>query len=195
MASDLPSKTPGTSGGSYVRLAVIMLLIAVALVVGKIALTHSEQSEPSAAVAVSAQPKVEVAPPPPPPPPPEEPSASASASAAPVAKVAKGGGGCTGECKGEVSAELRTYLAGRAAQGRKCYERALLQNGSLKGRMRVQVRLNPSGQLCNAAMASDELQDPGLSACIIQMFRNSVYPAPKGGCVDVAVPMAFVPQH
>jgi hypothetical protein len=125
MASDLPSKTPGTSSGSYVRLAVIMLLIAGALVVGKLTLMRSEPPAPSAAVAVSEQPKVEVVPPPPPPPPPEEPSASASASAAPVAKVAKGGGGCTGECKGEVSAELRTYLAGRAAQGRKCYERAL----------------------------------------------------------------------
>ncbi len=195
MASDLPSKTPGTGSGSYVRLAVIMLLVAVALVVGKLTLMRSEQPAASATVVVSERPKVDIAPPPPPPPPPEEPSASASASAAPVAKVAKGGGGCTGECKGEVSAELRTYLAGRAAQGRKCYERALLQNASLKGRMRVQVRLNPSGQLCSAAMASDELQDPGLSACITQMFRNSVYPAPKGGCVDVAVPMSFVPQH
>jgi len=94
-----------------------------------------------------------------------------------------------------VSHELRSYLSGRASQGRKCYERALLQNASLKGHMRVQVRLNPQGQLCSAAIAADELQDPGLSACILQMFRNSVYPAPKGGCVDVAVPLSFVPQH
>ncbi len=194
MASDLPSKTPGTGGGSYVRVAGIMLLVAVALVVGKLMLTHSEQPAPSATAVVTEQPKIEVAPPPPPPPP-EEPSASASASATPAAKVAKAGGGCTGECKGEVSTELRTYLAGRAAQGRKCYERALLQNASLKGRMKVQVRLNPAGQLCSATLAADELQDPGLSACIMQMFRNSVFPAPTHGCVDVAVPMSFVPQH
>jgi hypothetical protein len=194
MASDLPSKTPGTGSGSYVRVAVIMLLVAVALVVGKLTLMRPEQPVPIATAVLTEHPKVEVAPPPPPPPP-EEPSASASASAVPVAKTAKGGGGCTGECKGEVNTELRTYLSGRASQGRKCYERALLQNASLKGRMRVQVRLNPSGQLCSATMASDELQDPGLSACIMQMFRNSVFPAPKGGCVDVAVPMSFVPQH
>jgi len=193
MASDLPSTTPGTGGGSYVRAAIIMILIAGTLVVGKL-MMRPDKPDASAAPVVSAPPKIEVAPPPPPPPE-EEPSASASASAAPVAKAAKGGGGCTGECKGEVTNQLRTYLAGRAAQGRKCYERALLQNAALKGRMKLQVRLNPSGQLCSASMAADELHDPGLSACIMQMFRSSVFPAPSGGCVDVAVPMSFVSQH
>jgi len=193
MASDLPSTTPSTGGGSYVRAAIIMILIAGTLVVGKL-MMRPDKPDASAAPVVSAPPKIEVAPPPPPPPE-EEPSASASASAAPVAKAAKGGGGCTGECKGEVTNQLRTYLAGRAAQGRKCYERALLQNAALKGRMKLQVRLNPSGQLCSASMAADELHDPGLSACIMQMFRSSVFPAPSGGCVDVAVPMSFVSQH
>jgi len=194
MSSDLPSKTPSSGSGSYVRAAVIMLLIAVALVVGK-SMMKSEPQAASTAAVVSERPKAELAPPPPPPPPPEEPSASASASSAPSPKLSKGGSGCAGECKGEVSSELRTYLSGRAAQGRKCYERALLQNGSLQGRMKVQVRLSAAGQLCNASMAADDLRDPGLSACILQMFRNSVFPTPKGGCVDVAVPMSFVPQH
>ncbi len=193
MSSDLPSKTPSGGSGSYVRAAVIMLFIAGALIVWK--LTRSPQPPATANAVVSEQPKAVVAPPPPPPPPEEEPSASASASAAPSAKAVRAGGGCTGECKGEVSHELRTYLSGRASQGRKCYERALLQNATLKGHLKVQVRLNPQGQLCNAAIAADELQDPGLSMCILQLFRNSVYPAPAGGCVDVAVPMSFVPQH
>ncbi len=195
MASDLPSKPPGgTSGSSYVRAAVVMLLIAAALLVWKFT-SRSSQPATSATVVVSEQPRVEAVPPPPPPPPEEEPSSSALASAAPSAKATRAGGGCTGECKGEVSHELRSYLSGRASQGRKCYERALLQNALLKGHMKLQVRLNPQGQLCSASIAADELQDPGLSACILQMFRNSVYPAPKGGCVDVAVPLSFVPQH
>lgn len=195
MSSDLPSKTPSSSSGSYVRAAVVMLVIAAALVVGKFTLMRSPQPSASATAAASTPQKVEATPPPPPPPPEEEPSASASASTVPSAKATKAGGGCTGECKGEVSHELRTYLSGRAAQGRKCYERALLQNASLKGHMKVQIRLNPQGQLCSAAVAADELQDPGLSMCILQLFRNSVYPSPTGGCVDVAVPLSFVPQH
>jgi hypothetical protein len=61
--------------------------------------------------------------------------------------------------------------------------------------MKVQLRLSNQGQLCSANMAADEMQDPGLSMCILQLFRNSVYPVPKGGCVDVAVPLSFVPQR
>jgi hypothetical protein len=172
-----------------------MLLLAGGLVVWRISNPSSPPAPalPSSSSAAE-QPKV-VAPPPPPPPPEEEPSASAAASVAPPTKAARAVNSCGGECKGEVSSELRTYLAGRAGQGRKCYERALLQNGNLKGRMRVQLRLSAQGQLCSAAMASDELQDSGLTACILQMFRNSVYPVPKNGCVDVAVPMSFVPQR
>lgn len=195
MSSDLPSK-PQTGGtGSYVRAAVIMLLVAGALVVWKITQTSSPRPSASSDVVALEQPKVPESLPPPPPPPEEQPSASASSSIAPAAKSARAGGVCTGECKGEVSHELRTYLSGRASQGRKCYERALLQNASLKGHMKVQLRLGSQGNLCSAAMAGDELQDPGLSMCILQLFRASVYPSPQGGCVDVAVPLSFVPQH
>jgi hypothetical protein len=195
MSSDLPSKPQSSGSGSYVRAAVIMLLVAAALVVGKFTLMRTPQPSPSASVEFKEPPKIAAPAPPPPPPPEEEPSAIASVATVPSAKLARTNGGCSGECKGEVSNELRTYLSGRASQGRKCYERALLQNASLKGHMKIQIRLNPQAQLCSASIAADDLQDSGLSQCILQLFRNSVYPSPKGGCVDLAVPLSFVPQH
>ena len=171
-----------------------MLLLAGGLVVWRV--SHPASPPPAAPGPLpSVTEQVSLALPPPPPPPEEEPSASAAASVAPVAKTTRAASACGGECKGEVSSALRAYLSGRASQGRKCYERALLQNAALKGRMKVQVRVSAQGQLCSAAMASDELHDPGLSSCILQMFRSSVYPAPKDGCVDVAVPLSFVSQH
>lgn len=195
MSSDLPSKPHTSNSGTYVWAAIAMLVLAGGLVTWR--LTNSstpEQAAPPPTIAVQEEPKA--APPPPPPPPPEEqPSAAAPEASSSAPAKTRLQSACSGECQGEVTAELRTYLSGRAGQGRKCYERALLQNGGLKGRMKVQVRINPQGQLCSAAMASDELQDPGLNACILQMFRSSVYPAPKGGCVDVAVPLSFVPQQ
>jgi hypothetical protein len=191
MSSDLPSNSSST--GSYVWAAIAMLVLAGGLVVWRI--SNPSNSPPPAAVSVhSVTEQVRVSPPPPPPPE-EEPSASTVASVAPVAKTARATNACGGECKGEVSSELRAYLSGRASQGRKCYERSLLQNAALKGRMKVQVRVSAQGQLCSASVASDELHDPSLSSCILQMFRSSVYPAPKDGCVDVAVPLSFVPQH
>ncbi len=195
MSSDLPSKPPAGASGSYVWAAIVMLVVAGGLVTWR--MTHPSSPAPveSAMPAISEQPKVSEPPPPPPPPPEEQPAATASASAAPALKTVRAASSCGGECKGEVSTELRSYLSGRAGQGRKCYERSLLQNASLKGRLKVQLRLSAQGQLCSASMSNDELQDPGLNACILQMFRNSVYPAPKNGCVDVAVPLSFVPQR
>lgn len=193
MSSDLPSNS--SSSGSYVWAAIVMLVLAGGLVVWRV--SNPSKAPPTAVApvpSVTEQFKVSL-PPPPPPPSEEEPSASAVASVAPVVKTARAANVCGGECKGEVSSELRAYLSGRAGQGRKCYERALLQNAALKGRMKVQVRVSAQGQLCAASMASDELHDPSLSSCILQMFRSSVYPAPKDGCVDVAVPLSFVPQH
>jgi hypothetical protein len=156
---------------------------------------HPSAPAPAPTPTVSEQPKITETPPPPPPPPEEQPEATASAVAPAASKTVRAASSCGGECKGVVSTELRSYLSGRASQGRKCYERALLQNASLKGRMKVQLRVSAQGQLCSASMASDELQDPGLNACILQMFRASVYPAPGNGCVDVAVPLSFVPQR
>lgn len=198
MPSDLPSTPQSDGGGSYVRAGIVMLLVAAALVAGWY-FYPSPKREPQPAASTgganTGQTKIVAPIPPPPPPPEDEPSASASVSPVASSKSTRASGGCSGDCAGEVSIELRSYLSGRASQGRKCYERALLQNSSLKGHMKVKLRLNPQGQLCNASVAADELQDPGLSQCILQLFRNSVYPSPKGGCVDVAVPLSFVPQH
>ena len=193
MSSDLPSKSPSGTSGSYVWAAIVMLAVAGALVTWR--MVHPSLPLPAPSPTVSEQPKISVPPPPPPPPPDEQPTATASAAAPAASKAIRAASSCGGECKGVVSSELRSYLSGRASQGRKCYERSLLQNASLKGRMKVQLRLSAQGQLCSASMASDELQDPGLNACILQMFRASVYPAPGSGCVDVAVPLSFVSQR
>jgi hypothetical protein len=194
MSSDLPPKPQAGGSGTYIRAAVVMLLLASALVFWKITRSSGPEPTTNSGDVLAEPPKVEVTPPPPPPPEPE-PSASASASAAPAAKAARSGGGCSATCNGEVGNQLKVYVAGRAAQGRKCYERALLQNAALKGHMKVQLRVGAQGQLCSSSIVGDELNDPGLSMCIQQLFRNSVFPAPQAGCVDVAVPLSFVPQR
>jgi len=129
-------------------------------------------------------------PPPPPPPPPEEDAGK------PVGKkfVGVGGGGCSGECKGTASAALRSALAGKAGAARGCYERGLRNNPTLQGRLVVNVRIGPAGQVCSAGVASNALGDPGVASCVVGMFRSATLPAPQGGCVDAQVPMNFVPK-
>ena len=107
--------------------------------------------------------------------------------------VASTGGGCAGECRGEAPASLRSILAGRGAQARRCYERALMQNSMLQGRMQISVRISPTGSVCSANLTQNEL-DPGIGNCVLGIFRSSTFPAPTGGCVDANVPLRFEPK-
>jgi hypothetical protein len=133
--------------------------------------------------------------PPPPPPPPEEPKDAGADSKQPAKHiVSSGGGGCSGECKGEAPGNLRSVLAGKAAQARGCYERALRQNAMLEGRLKIGLRIGPTGSVCSATITQNELGDPGVASCVLQMFRGSPFPAPTGGCVDAEVPMTFEPR-
>jgi outer membrane biosynthesis protein TonB len=107
--------------------------------------------------------------------------------------VSSTGGGCAGTCSGEEPSSLRSVLAGRAAQARRCYERALMQNNMLQGRMQISVRIGPNGSVCSANLTQNEL-DPGVGNCVLGIFRSTTFPAPKGGCVDASVPLRFEPK-
>ena len=105
-----------------------------------------------------------------------------------------GGGGCSGECKGEAPGNLRATLSAKGAQARGCYERALRQNNMLQGRLKIGLRIGPNGSVCSASVTSNELGDPGVASCVVQMFKSSTFPSPQGGCVDAEVPLKFEPK-
>jgi hypothetical protein len=88
---------------------------------------------------------------------------------------------------------LRDALRLRGASAKGCYNKALLSNSTLQGKLTVAVRVSPSGAACSASVAADSLGDAAVSSCILQKFRSGSYPKPKGGCVDVQVPLNFVP--
>jgi hypothetical protein len=102
--------------------------------------------------------------------------------------------GCDGTCKGSYSSELEQALMVRASQARRCYNQGLAQDSTLKGHVTVAVRIGPSGNMCSSAVASNDMGSPGVANCAANVFRNAqAYPAPRGGCVDAKVPLAFVP--
>jgi outer membrane biosynthesis protein TonB len=132
----------------------------------------------------------------PPPPPPVVPEASApQPTERKVQRAGRGaGGGCDGECDGKVTSVLQSALQAKGFQGRGCYERALRQNPLLEGRLGIQVRVGPQGQVCSANVTADSFRDPGVSSCVLQLFRSASLPPPNGGCVDVQVPLNFIPK-
>ena len=36
---------------------------------------------------------------------------------------------------------------------------------------------------------------PGVANCVVNYFRGQAFPTPKGGCVDVNIPINFVPRQ
>jgi hypothetical protein len=111
-------------------------------------------------------------------------------------KVVRSGGGdaCSGTCNGTATGTLQAALRAKGGQARGCYERALRINPTLEGRLLVAARLGPQGQVCSANIAQNSLGDASVASCISQMFRSGKFPAPQGGCVDVQVPLNFVPR-
>ncbi|MFZ5891668.1 MAG: AgmX/PglI C-terminal domain-containing protein [Myxococcota bacterium] len=193
MTSTPPPPPKHGGSGPFIAAAVIMLLLMGGLIYWKIGGDAPKPAPSSAPVAANTPPPLLDEPPPPPPPPEEPKDAGAEAKQQKKAVASTGGGGCGGECKGEPPASLRTILAGRGAQARRCYERALMQNNMLQGRMQVSLRIGPTGSVCSANLTQNEL-DPGIGNCVLGIFRSSTFPAPKGGCVDASVPLRFEPK-
>lgn len=196
MPSEIPKQSSSNSNNVFIAATVVMLLASGGLIWWKFA--GSSSTEPVAATAATPsfeeRTRDEPLPPPPPPPPEEQPSASAAAATVANAPVRSGKSACPNTCDGEASAALKTALAGRGGAGRRCYEKALSQNPLLKGRMTMHVRVGTNGSVCAASVTRDELHDPGLTNCILGVFRSSMLPSPTNGCVEADVPLNFVPN-
>ncbi|HTV17933.1 MAG TPA: AgmX/PglI C-terminal domain-containing protein [Polyangiaceae bacterium] len=177
-------------------------------------LPSSSKPEPKAAPSVAATseapepapvPAAHVADPAPPPPPPLEhalpppprvgaiPAQAAAAPAAAGAQPARRDPSCVDPCKGRETPELLSALRSKAGQARSCYERALSNNSMLSGKLEVALRVGASGAACSASVASDTLGDAAVKSCAVARFLGVTYPKPIGGCVDISVPMNFMP--
>jgi hypothetical protein len=195
-----PAGVPSGGSGKYVAIAAILILGIGGLVVWRCALTKPEPiaviptaTVPSASASQAPpDPRIEDIPPPPP-------VIDAGPDTGPRPQGTGGtvvvvqNGGCGGTCTGVETPELVAALRQRGAAARSCYEAALRSDPGLRGRVSVNLRVAPSGQVCSASLGANEL-GAGVGGCVANIFRGVTYPAPKGGCKDVNIPLSFVPQ-
>jgi len=99
------------------------------------------------------------------------------------------------KCTGTSSPELETMLAFRVKQAHRCYDQALAQDATLKGKISIQVRVGAQGGVCSAGVASNDMGSPGVANCVVNYFRGANFPPPKGGCADMNIPINFVPRQ
>jgi hypothetical protein len=98
-------------------------------------------------------------------------------------------------CSGTSGADLESALQFRVKQAHRCYDNALAQDPTLRGKVTVSVRVGANGQACSAGIANNEMGSSSVAQCVLGFFRGANFPTPKGGCVDVNIPINFVPRQ
>lgn len=193
-SSRQPAGVPSGGGAKFVVLAVVLLGLIAAAVAWKMC-----QKPPAPPIVV-----IDAAPPPtfsgrnpdddvPPPPPVED----AGPDAGKKVVITQGSASqCDAKkCSGSSGSELETALQFRVKQAHRCYDNALAQDPTLRGKVTVAVRVGANGQTCSAGIASNEMSSSQVATCVAGYFRGANFPAPKGGCVDINIPINFVPRQ
>jgi hypothetical protein len=200
MNSPPSSATPGIpsqSNAKYVVVAVLLLLGIAAILLWKFVL---DKPAPIAAAPTGTAPTSTdsyQAPDPTdryiPLPPPEQPDTGALAQRTGGGVVTMAGS-CDAKCTGTAPPELSNAMSVRAAQARACYNQALATDPTLKGNINIGVKVSSSGGVCSSYVAGNDMGGSGgafVAQCAANVFRGATYPAPKGGCVDVSIPLSF----
>lgn len=192
-----PSMPPGvrpSGNNKFVAAAVVLLLVIGGVVVWKLT-----QKPPEPVVAL-----VDAGPPPPPttgrnpddevpPPPPEEDSGAGQKK---IIRVVQSNQCDAKKCTGATTSELEQMLAFRVKQAHRCYDQALALDSTLKGKVSISVRIGANGGVCSAGIASNDMGSPNVANCVVNnYFRGANFPAPKGGCADINIPINFVPRQ
>ncbi|HOX42401.1 MAG TPA: AgmX/PglI C-terminal domain-containing protein [Myxococcota bacterium] len=103
--------------------------------------------------------------------------------------VQAGGPLLTGPLPKEI---IRRVIKQHQAQVRYCYEKELLRDPKLEGKLKVKFVIGPEGQVSRAEIVDDELKSPAVAGCVQKVFQRLRFPAPKGGgVVNVTYPLVF----
>lgn len=73
------------------------------------------------------------------------------------------------------------------AQVKYCYEKSLLRNPVLAGKVTVKMVIGASGEVSSAIVQESTMKDPEVEGCIAERVRTWRFPGPKGGGIVVVV--------
>ena len=95
-----------------------------------------------------------------------------------VAKVRHSKPTATGACD---PAAVQRVVKARAAGVRFCYEKQLLRNGDLAGKLTMTWRIGPNGRVEQAYVSDDRLGNRKLAQCVTKQVRRWRFPKPREG--------------
>jgi hypothetical protein len=183
-----PAGMPPSGNGKYVVLFVVLIVGIVALVAFKTCGGQPPPPPPKPLSLFDAAPLSHEDDNVPLPPPPEEPLPDAGRGRMVVIDPC---GART--CTGTTTPDLETQIAYRAKQAHRCYDQALAQDGDLQGHVTLHVKIGSNGTVCAANVIANDMGVDTVASCVSRVFASSrSFPAPKGNCAEVNVPISFV---
>ncbi|MCP4676368.1 MAG: AgmX/PglI C-terminal domain-containing protein [Deltaproteobacteria bacterium] len=93
--------------------------------------------------------------------------------------------------KADVSRVVNSHL--HAVQA--CYEKALLNNPTLKGRISFDWTVSKTGKVKGVRVRSSTIGSPQVASCISKRIKRWKFPRPKGGDAKITYPFIFRAVH
>ncbi|HEY4120959.1 MAG TPA: AgmX/PglI C-terminal domain-containing protein [Byssovorax sp.] len=192
-----PPPPPATNNTPYIVGIIVLALLAFGLYRWKS--SSNAPVAPQVTTVTANAPKQDDVPilnaPPPPPKAEDVPDAGDDDAGAKVAPKSTGGtaagpGGCGSTCQGTATPALQGALRGTAQSAQGCYNRAL-RTSEVSGNLTVSVQVGPSGNVCGASLATDNVHSNEITQCVLGRFRGHNFPPPSNGCVTVNIPINF----
>jgi len=114
-----------------------------------------------------------------------------SASAPPV-NGSPDGGGLPAPVGSLDKEDIRRVIRHHLAEVRSCYERELVKDSSLVGRISVQFTIAFTGDVLESLLQSSTMGNPHVEECVVRAVRQWKFPKPQGGgIVIVSYPFNF----
>ena len=76
---------------------------------------------------------------------------------------------------------------------RLCYEKALLQNPTLQGRVTARFVIGRDGAVSQVSDGGSDIGSRAVVSCVVRAFYGLSFPQPEGGIVTVTYPIVFSP--
>lgn len=89
---------------------------------------------------------------------------------------------------------MKVINVSRAAIKR-CYDKALISNPQLKGKMSIKIVINQQGRVDKTEIVDDTLHDAEVAKCVKGVIGRLRFPKPAEGSATVTFPFAFDPKN
>jgi TonB family protein len=88
---------------------------------------------------------------------------------------------------------IRRVIRSHTAEVKFCYEKALMANKDLQGRVQVKFMINPAGKVAASVVEASTLHSQHTEQCVAEAVRRWEFPKPPSGLVTVTYPFVFKP--